>query len=614
MLKLIIALFFIALLPFPLQASNQLDGHDSPYLAMHGDDPVDWQSWTADVLARAKKENKLVFVSIGYFSCHWCHVMQRESYSNDKIAKQLNDNFISVKVDRELNPALDAYLIDFVTRTRGSAGWPLNVFLTPEGHPLVGLTYLPADRFMALLQDLQSKWAQSPAYYKQAAARAAQDMAGLVAKPEPPMSKKEAQQYETTLVIQAFQLTDEMSGGFGQQTKFPMVPQLDSLLGAYERNKNDRLKKLLALTLDSMATQGMRDHLGGGFYRYTVDPGWQTPHFEKMLYDNALLAHLYLRASKIFNRPDYEIVARETLDFMVSEMMGSSGAMIASFSAVDDANVEGGYYLWENETLSKLLNTKELTLMKHLWGMEGHSDFEAGHLPRLQATLSESAVSLKLADGEVHKLYSSARKKLLETRATRKLPVDGKYLAAWNGLALVALVEGAKLKGGEKYKIAAKQIRDYFVNILWDGKRLWRAKGKSGELGQAGLEDYAFGAQGLLAWAMLMKETPAGSDFTLAKRLVDDAWKRFYDKTGWRLSDQTLLPTGYGVPIIDESPLPSPSAVLLRVSDVLVKQSNDQSLKEKVQNGMNTGHSQLKQTAFDYPTQVSVLAEYFSEN
>ncbi len=614
MLKFIISLIFIVLLPLPLMASNQLGGHDSPYLAMHGDDPVDWQSWTAEVLARAKKENKLVFVSIGYFSCHWCHVMQRESYRNEKIAKQLNDNFISVKVDRELNPALDAYLIDFVTRTRGSAGWPLNVFLTPEGHPLVGLTYLPAERFMALLQDLQSKWDQSPAYYKQAAARAARDMAGLAAKSEMPMDKKEAEQYEAIMVRQAIRLSDEMSGGFGQQTKFPMVPQLDSLLSAYERNQNPRLKKLLVTTLDSMATQGMRDHLGGGFYRYTVDPGWQTPHFEKMLYDNALLAHLYLRASRIFNRPDYELVARETLDFMISEMAGSSGAMVASFSAVDDNNVEGGYYLWENETLSKILNTKELMLMKHMWGLEGHSDFEAGHLPRLQATLNESANSLKLDNGEAQKLYSSARNKLLKVREKRNLPVDGKYLAAWNGLALVALVEGAKLEGGEKYKIAAKKIRDYFVNILWDGKRLWRAKGKSGELGQAGLEDYAFGAQGLLAWAKLTKDKPAGDDFKLAKRWIDDAWKRFHDKTGWRLSDQTLLPTGYGVPIMDESPLPSPSSVLLRASDVLVKQTNDKFLKEKVQNAMNAGHSQLKQAAFDYPTQVSMIADYFSGN
>jgi len=310
---------------------------------------------------------------------------------------------------------------------------------------------------------------------------------------------------------------------------------------------------------------------------------------------------------------DYELVARETLDFLVSKMAGSSGAMIASFSAVDGSNVEGGYYLWENETLSKILNAKELTLLKYMWGLEGHSDFEAGHLPRLQETLSESAKSLKLDNKEAQKLYSSARKKLLKIRDLRSLPVDGKYLAAWNGLALVALAEGANLEGGEKYKAAAKKIRDYFVNILWDGKRLWRAKGKSGELGQAGLEDYAFGAQGLLVWATLKKGKSADSDIKLAKRWVNDAWKRFHDKTGWRLSDQTLLPTGYGVPIMDESPLPSPSGVLLRVSNMLATQFNDDFLKEKVQEGMRAGHSQLKRAAFDYPTQVSMIADYFSE-
>ena len=287
--------------------------------------------------------------------------------------------------------------------------------------------------------------------------------------------------------------------------------------------------------------------------------------------------------------------------------------MVASFSAVDDANVESGYYLWENKTLAEVLDADELKLLKQLWGMDGESDFEAGHLPRLQASLSEYANKFKLNRHEAQKLYESARKKLLKSRSQRKLPVDGKFLAAWNGLALSALVEGTKLKGGEKYKVAARKIRDYFVNILWDGKRLWRAKGKSGELGQAGLEDYAFGAQGLLAWAQLINESPDGKDFQLAKRWVDDAWARFYDKTGWRLSDQTLLPTGYGVPFLDESPLPSPSAVLLHVSNILAIKTGDKVLKEYVDSGMSAGHSQLKQVAFDYPTQVSTLVNFSLE-
>ena len=614
--SLIFILIFTLWFPTAGLAGNQLDGHDSPYLAMHGEDPVAWQGWTANALAQAKKGNKLIFVSIGYFSCHWCHVMQRESFQNTDVAKQLNENFISVKVDRELNPDLDAYLIDFVTRTRGSAGWPLNVFLTPEGYPLVGFTYLPADRFLALLQELQQQWLQAPDYFKQAAARAAEAMEGVLLKPEPELKAADVKQYESVYVIQALELADEMSGGFGEQTKFPMVPHMDSLLSAYQRNPNPAVKNLLTITLDNMAMQGMRDHLGGGFYRYTVDPGWQIPHFEKMLYDNALLVPLYLRAANILDRPDYESVARNTLDFMISEMMGPTGAMVSSFSAIDNNNVEGGYYLWQQETLSKLLNSEELKLVNSLWGMQGHAELEAGHLPRINRTLVDAAKISNMELATAENVLISARKKLLKAREKRVLPVDDKYLAAWNGLALNALVEGAKLKGGEKYRQAASKIRDYLVNVLWDGTRLKRAKGKSGELGQAGLEDYAFVAQGLLAWAKLNNEKTlkTDKDFQFVKRLVDDGWKRFHDQTGWRLSDQTLLPSGYGVPMMEESPLPSPSAVLLDVSIELARLTNNQELATKVRENLQAGHTQLTQVAFDYPSQVSLLVKYFQIN
>jgi len=226
--------------------ANALGNHDSPYLAMHGDDPVAWHAWSAEVLARAKKENKLLFVSIGYFACHWCHVMQRETYRDSQVAKLLNEHFISVKVDRELNPALDAYLIDFVQRTRGVAGWPLNVFLTPEGHPLVGLTYAPKDRFFTLLSDLQQQWQQAPLYLAQTAAKAAATMKGEAARPDPALKPGDGQRYETLLVQQALHLSDEMDGGFGEQSKFPMVPQLDALLSAYAHDARPLLKDFLS--------------------------------------------------------------------------------------------------------------------------------------------------------------------------------------------------------------------------------------------------------------------------------------------------------------------------------------------------------------------------------
>lgn len=350
----------------------------------------------------------------------------------------------------------------------------------------------------------------------------------------------------------------------------------------------------------------MRDHLGGGFYRYATDPGWQTPHFEKMLYDNALLASLYLRAAKIFNREDYEIVARDTLDFMLNEMQSSQGAMVASFSAVDGSGVEGGYYLWETETLLGILSRDEYHLMKMLWGLEGTSSLEAGYLARVQMSIGEAASQLKMNAEIAQKRYQSAREKLLKVRASRKLPVDDKLLAAWNGLALTALVQGAKLPGGKKYQDAAQGVRDYLVNTLWNGNRLLRAKGKGGELGQASLEDYAFAAQGLLVWSSL---TDSADDFQLAARWVSDGWRRFYDDSGWLLSDQTLLPSGFGVAILDESPLPSPSSTLLKLSLQVAERSGDKMLKARAKKALAAGHLQLKQAAFDYPTQVRVLME-----
>jgi len=596
-------------------ASNQLEGNDSPYLAMHGQDPVEWELWSKAVLDRAVRENKLIFVSIGYFSCHWCHVMQRESYQNVDVAKQLNKHFIPVKIDRELNPDLDAYLIDFVTRTRGAAGWPLNVFLTPAGNPLVGFTYLPADRFIALLQDLQQQWQQDPDYFRQAAARAAQSMKGQPLAAESSLSTDLTIRYESAYMNQAMGLADEMSGGFGEESKFPMVPQLESMLDAYQRNPHQEVKKFLTLTLDNMASMGMRDHLGGGFFRYTVDPGWHTPHFEKMLYDNALLATLYLRAAKVLEKPEYEIVGRETLDFMVSEMAGKNGAMISSFSAIDDSNIEGGYYLWKQESLLGLLTPEELALVNSLWGMQGQEDLEAGHLPRVNAPLDEVANSVHMDIEKAKAVMSSARKKLLKARAKRVLPVDDKYIAALNGLALSALIEGSKLSDGKKYLAAANKIHSYLVNELWDGKRLLRAKGKSGELGTAGLEDYAFVAQALLNWSKLSSKgkLDENDDFILAKRLVNDAWQRFHDKTGWRLSDQTLFPGSYGMPMLEEGSLPSPSAVLVSASMKIARYANDKVLMLKIGESLEMGHSRLSEDAFFHPSQVSLLVRYFLE-
>ncbi len=598
---------FLLLVLLPLAViGNTLRDSDSPYLAMHGDDPVDWQPWSAEVLAQAQRENKLLFVSIGYFACHWCHVMQRETYRDEAVARYLNEHFISVKVDRELNLALDAYLIEFVTRTHGSAGWPLNVFLTPDGHPLLGMTYLPTARFETLVRELQGQWLETPDYFRQMAAKAAETMKGTPRMPVPALKVVDVQRYEEILVSQALALGDDMSGGFGEQAKFPLTPHLRSLLAAWQHRPDAALKEFLILTLDHMALGGLRDPLGGGFFRYTVDPGWYTPHFEKMLYGNAQLAVLYLYAAQAFDRPDYSAVARDTLDFMLREMMASAGGMVASFSAVDEAGVEGAYYLWDNETLQRILDKPQLALVQQIWGMQGVPPYDDGHLPMMQMSFAEAAKALDMDVRMAGKQFQLATERLLAERRKRQLPVDHKILAGWNGLALTALVAGARQLGDVRYQQGAQKLRDHLLETLWDGQRLWRARGKRGELGQATLEDYAFAAQGLLDWAEL---TNSKADRQVVRRWIDDAWRRFHDGSGWRLSDQTLLPSGYGVAMFSDSPLPSPSVVLMRTAWRLAGKEDDKVLRERVLKAAASGHTELETAAFEYAGQVELLAE-----
>ncbi|MEN8130606.1 MAG: DUF255 domain-containing protein, partial [Pseudomonadota bacterium] len=350
------------------ELQNQLKGHASPYLALHGEDPVHWQTWGPQTIASARKSNKLMFVSSGYFSCHWCHVMQRESYKNKAIAQILNERFIPIKIDRELEPVLDEWLMAFIQETRGHGGWPLNVFLTPQGHPLVGVLYLPPEQFKDYLLKLDHIWNQDRQGLTETAANAAwvmnkrqQVAQGLIPDIQP-------FELEQQLNSQALKIADEMAGGFGQQTKFPLSPQLSALLTLYAKQSSQQMGDFLSLTLQQMADNGLYDRLGGGFYRYTVDPYWRIPHFEKMLYDNAQLVAVYFRAAEIFSRPEFENTAFFTLDFLLREMSTDEGGFVASLSAVDEQDREGAYYLWDRETLHEILSDQEYDIAIMAWG------------------------------------------------------------------------------------------------------------------------------------------------------------------------------------------------------------------------------------------------------
>ncbi len=604
-LRIILVFILLQLQAAPVLAdrNNQLTDHPSPYLAMHGQDPVHWQEWGEAAQQAAVREDKLLFVSSGYFSCHWCHVMQRESFSNPEVAAILNKYFIPVKVDRELNPALDAKLIDFVERTRGYAGWPLNVFITPDGYPLVGLVYMPQEDFKSMLLKLTAEWQRRKVELKQIAAKATIELAKPQVSETGTLAPQLGDEYTKYLLAHTFNLADELQGGFGQQNKFPMVPQLRVLLAEYQRNKLERLGSFLQTSLNHMASQGLNDQLAGGFYRYTVDPAWQIPHFEKMLYDNAQLASLYLQAAIVFNNQHYQTVAFQTLDFMLHELATPEGALAASLSAVDDQGVEGGYYLWHETELTKVLSQDELKVVKTIWGIAGNPELEAGYHFRQVMTPAEAAKQLNVSLPRLQNHFASAQKKLRQVRSQRRLPKDDKKIAAWNGLALSALAQAAATPAGDKYRQAASRLRDYLVKELWDGQQLYRVMTKKGAIGRAGLEDYAYVSKGLLEWAEVSGQQ---QDRVLAQQMLKQAWQLFYGKQGWQRTEAMWLRYGSGDTLLSDGVMPAPSAVLIGSS----LRFNDQSLAQQAMRALNVGDSEISLGPFWYATQIGVIRSY----
>jgi len=583
--------------------TNRLANHPSPYLAMHGQDPVHWQTWGPAAWDAARRENKLLFVSSGYYACHWCHVMQRESYRNPEIARLLNTYFIPVKVDRELQPALDARLIAFVERLQGQAGWPLNVFITPEGYPLVGTVYLPPDRFGELLRELARQWQETGEDMAALARAAGQAMApgplALPPAPSPGLGKRYAQ----GLREQTWQLADEMAGGFGEQSKFPSVPQLRVLLAEQERAPDARLRHFLQLTLERMASQGLRDHLGGGFFRYTVDPLWQTPHFEKMLYDNAQLASLYLQAATVLGSPAYAAVARETLDFVLRELAVDGGGYAASLSAVDAAGVEGGYYLWRPEELARRLTPDELAVVQRHWGVDGVPELEAGFHLRIVEPLETVARELEISPRLARQRLASARRKLLAVRAQRSLPRDDKVITAWNGLLLSALAQATRLPDAQAYREAGQRLHDFLQARLTRDGRLVRARAGGRIVGEAGIEDYAYVIDGLRDWYAANGTEDAGKRI---RPLLEQAWTDFYGSDGWRLSRESWLKFGAGEPVLADGVMPSPSALLL--SATLSQETGERAALARRLLGV--GQEVVEEAPFWYATHIDTVRRF----
>ncbi|MFP4295204.1 MAG: thioredoxin domain-containing protein [Halothiobacillaceae bacterium] len=519
---------------WPAPAAD-LANDPSPYLQLHADDPIQWRAWSDDTLEEARRLDRPLLLSIGYFTCHYCHVMHRESFVDAGVAELLNEAFVPVKIDRELEPVLDAWMIEFVRRTRGVAGWPLNVVLTPEGLPFYGMTYAPRDLFQARMDAVAAQWARRPGRIRALAE------AGIEQLEAPARTRVAlAGQAAVTQLYRAVEAQmDGFEGGLGTQAKFPRTPLLLALLRLQDTSPDPAIGSWLRATLDAMATGGLRDGIRGGFFRYTVDPGWTHPHFEKMQYDNAQLALLYLEAARHFGAPFYRAVGFDTLDFLIAHTRGRDGLYQSALSALDADGHEGGDYLWSEAELERVLGADEAARVRQDWRWDGLEE-----LPGLFPT----AVPLD----------DPARMRLADTKGMP--PADRKTLTGWNALVLAALAEAAVQPGGERFAGEALALAE----LLWG--RFDEQQGtliRDARIDRLWLEDYAYLAEALLRVAVL---DPAGGWSERAQSLTAAAHDRFARADGrWDLSAPLRLSYLGGQHLDRDTAVPSAVAVLLGV-------------------------------------------------
>jgi len=535
----------------------------SPYLQLHADDPVQWRDWSPALLEEARATGRPLLISSGYYACHWCHVMQEESFKDAGIAERLNRDYIPVKVDRELNAALDQYLLEFLRATRGSAGWPLNVVILPSGDALAGVVYAPRDDFARFLDGITARLRQDGDALTALAREGRLELTSRLREGERPLSEARAARLPQVLWTAMERNADFLGGGFGDQSKFPRAPALDALLQAREQGRAPEwADEFLEVTLEEMARAGLRDVIGGGFFRYSETPDWGRPHFEIMLDDQAQLARVYLRAGRQFDRPDWTEVGRETLAFVLREMALEDAAVFASgLSALDDAGREGGVYLWTpGEVGEALQGHPHPDLVRAWFRLEGAPTFEGGFLPKHRESLAALAERFGLPLHEVREHVEQGRRALLQHRQARGLPRDEKQLTGLHGLLLSALAE---LHDDAAMGAAGKEL----------AARLRVLAERPGELSQlldlprdvaggAELSDYAYLAQGLHAWAAA---TGTGPDPTVIG-LLEVAWADFTDADGWRAAREQPLPGMVAQRFHTAVHNPSPTSLILTLS------------------------------------------------
>ncbi len=515
----------------PGRKPNRLINEQSPYLRQHAYNPVDWYPWGEEALARAKAENKPIMLSIGYSACHWCHVMERESFEDDAIAKLINDNFVPIKVDREERPDLDQIYMDAVQLISGRGGWPLTMFLAPDGRPFFGGTYYPpADR--GGIPGLPRVLLAVAKAYKDGAKEVTHNLDKLT-EALGAMGVYEVADGDLKAGLPAAaarglaQHYDSVNGGIGGAPKFPNTFVFSLFLRVFASDGDESMAEAVRHTLKKMARGGIYDQIGGGFHRYSVDERWLVPHFEKMLYDNALLVPLYLDAGRALNEPEFMDVARDILEYVTREMKSSEGGFYSSQDA-DSEGVEGKFFVWTPEDVEGVVGDELSEIAERYYDISVEGNFEDANILHRTIEPADTARMFKNSEDETASALRTIREKLFAAREKRVKPGrDDKVLVAWNAMMISAFAAGARALHEPRYLATATRSLDFIMTKMWDGRALKRSYKDGAARFNAYLEDYA-----LLASAMLdVYEASLDRKYIeQARTLADIMLARFLDR------------------------------------------------------------------------------------
>ena len=509
--------------------TNRLANETSPYLLQHAHNPVDWYSWGEEALERARAENKPILLSIGYSACHWCHVMEHESFENEEIARVMNENFINIKVDREERPDLDQIYMNAVQMMTGHGGWPMTVFLTPEGVPFYGGTYFPPeDRynmpgFPRVLAGVAETYRTRPNEVTQTAVALLGELRRMGA------ARESGEVLSVDLLDGAYRSIargyDPTHGGFGRAPKFPPAMTLEFLLRTHARTNDEKALEMVEHTCRKMAEGGMYDQLGGGFHRYSTDERWLVPHFEKMLYDNALLSRHYLHVFQQTKDDFYKRIVVETLDYVVREMTDASGGFYSTQDA-DSEGHEGKFFVWTVEEIREVLGEEDAALFCSYYDVTPQGNFEGKNILNVRRSVADVAKTAGVSEERLREALERGRRELFAVRERRIKPGrDEKILTAWNGLMLASFAEAAAVLNRADYLEVARQNAQFVLdNLRPDGLLLRTYKDGVAKL-NGYLEDYAFFADGLVALYESTGELRWLEEVrSITERMIEEFW------------------------------------------------------------------------------------------